>query len=82
MNKYENLVEGLASYILINYEECFLSGDEPDEIVDMYLEDTILIQDLEDFGIDSRTIDLESVRRDVEERLWEKYNKKYKKGEM
>jgi hypothetical protein len=79
---YENAVEELSSYIFTNYEECFLSGDEPDEIVDMYLEDNILIQDLEDFGIDSRTIDLDSIRYSIEERLWEKFNKKYKKGEM
>ena len=78
MNKYENAVEELSSYIFINYEECFLSGDEPDEIVDMYLDDITLIQDLEDFGIDSRTVDLESVKYDVEKKLWEKYNKKYK----
>lgn len=75
---YEKAIEELASYIFINYEECFLSGDEPDEIVDMYLEDNILIQDLEDFGIDSRTIDLESVRYDVEKKLWEMYDSKYK----
>lgn len=77
---YEKAIEGLASYIFTNYEECFLSGDEPDEIVDMYLEDTILIQDLEDFGIDSRTIDLESVRYDVEKKLWEMYDSKRKEN--
>jgi hypothetical protein len=74
----EELTSALASYIFIYYEECFLSGDEPDEIVDMYLEDNILIQDLEDFGIDSRTVDLSLIRQNVEEKLWEKYNKKYK----
>jgi hypothetical protein len=77
VNEYEKAIEGLASYIFTNYEECFLSGDEPDEIVDMYLEDNILIQDLEDFGINF-PIDLGSVKYDVEKTLWEKYNKKYK----
>lgn len=76
---YEKAIEGLASYIFTYYEERFLSGDEPDEVIfDVYLEDITLIQDLEDFGIDSRTVDLSSIRQDVEERLWEKYNKKYK----
>lgn len=75
---YKNAIEGLASYIFAYYEERFLDGEEPDEIVsEAYLEDADLLKDLQDLGIDF-PIDLESIRQDVEERLWEKYNKKYK----
>ena len=75
MNKY---VEELASRLFNYYEGRFLDGDEPDEIVsEAYLEDVDLLKDLQDLGIDF-PIDLDSIRRDVEERLWEKYNKKYK----
>jgi len=78
MNKYENAVEELASYIFAYYEGRFLDGDEPDEIVsEAYLEDVDLLKDLQDLGIDF-PIDLSSIKHDIEEKLWEKYNKKYK----
>lgn len=75
MNKYEKAIEGLASYIFTNYEERFIDGDEPDEIIfDVYLEDATLLKDLQDFGIDF-PIDLGLVRYDVEKKLWEMYDK-------
>lgn len=75
---YEKAIEGLASRLFDYYEGRFLDGDEPDEIVsEAYLEDVDLLKDLQDFGIDF-PIDLDSVRYDVEKKLWEKYNKKYK----
>lgn len=76
---YEKAIEELASYIFAYYEERFLSGDEPDEIVsEAYLEDVDLLKDLQDLGIDF-PIDLDSIRRDVEERLWEMYDSKIRK---
>lgn len=77
---YKNAIEELASYIFVYYEERFLDGEEPDEIVsEAYLEDADLLKDLQDLGIDF-PIDLESVRQDVEERLWEMYDRKRKEN--
>lgn len=75
MNKY---IEELASRLFAYYEERFLDGDEPDEIVsEAYLEDADLLKDLQDLGIDF-PIDLESIRYDIEKKLWEMYDSKYK----
>jgi hypothetical protein len=73
-------VEELASRLFAYYEERFLDGEEPDEIVsEAYLEDVDLLKDLQDLGIDF-PIDLDSIRRDVEERLWEMYDSKRKEN--
>jgi hypothetical protein len=77
---YEKAVEGLASHIFAYYEERFLSGEEPDEIVfEAYLEDADLLKDLQDLGIDF-PIDLGLVRYDVEKKLWEMYDSKRKEN--